>query len=133
MKAQSSVEYMAVIGISLLIIIPLAGFVWTQNETATRVRQAEVSANTIAKTAESLYAQGNGAKATVDAIFPAGYDANKSYVRERTVLLRVVTPGGAGDVIARSDANLTGTLPAGPGYRVLTLQLVNGTVNVVSS
>ncbi len=132
MKAQSAIELMMIVGAVLAIIIPLSAYIWQQNEIATRTRQAEIAANIIAAEANSLYAQGPGARSTISVYFPAGYDSTKSSVSNRIVKISVFTPSGVSDFIAVSKANMTGTLPVNPGYRVLKLEMLSSNVNVTS-
>ena len=126
---QVAIEYLVMVGIVLALIVPLSLFVWQQSETETRVRQGELAANAIAAAADNLWAQGPGAKTTLTLYFPAGYEGSQSRVFNNTIQLRVYTPGNGNYTIGVGlRANVSGSLPSGPGYRVVTLELVTNSV-----
>lgn len=133
MKAQSAVEYLILIGMVLLIITPLAAYIWQQNEIGTRLRQGQIAVNSIAATADNIYAQGSGAKTTVGIVFPSGYRYSESNLANKTIQIRVVTPAGYNDLVATTKANVTGSLPTTSGYKLLKFELTGGYVNITSS
>ncbi len=129
-KAQAALEYMMVIGLVLIILTPMVISVFQQIAVASRSRQAEIAAMQISSAANNLYAQGPGAKSTIDIFLPDGY-SSQSYVSGNIVLIKVYVPGGFNDALKISNANLTGSLPADSGYKQLTLEMLqNGTVMV---
>jgi len=130
MKAQIAIEYLAIIALVLAAISLAAAYIWQQNEISTRVQQATVAVNTIAAAADNLYAQGPGAKTTINVFFPPGYVSSLSSVSDNTIVLKVYTPAGYTDVPIATKANVSGSLPEGYGLRVLTLETINGYVNI---
>ncbi len=130
MKGQSAVEYMMILGMVLLMLIPLAAYTWNQSDQATKSRQAEIAVGTIAAAADSLWAQGPGAKTTINVLFPNGYDSTKSLLANRTIVLRFSSSAGDQDAVAITKANITGSLPSSSGYRQLILEAVGSAVNV---
>ncbi|MBU3957551.1 MAG: hypothetical protein KKB25_00570 [Nanoarchaeota archaeon] len=129
-KAQAALEYMMIIGMVLVILMPMVISIFQQIETVSRSRHAEIAALRISSTASNIYAQGPGAKSTINIFLPDGY-SNMSYVSGNVILIKVYIPGGFNDVVKISTANLTGTLPADSGYKQITLEMLqNGTVMV---
>jgi uncharacterized protein (UPF0333 family) len=129
-KAQAALEYMMIIGFVLVILTPMVISIFQQIEVVSRSRQAEIAALRISSTANNLYAQGPGAKSTISVFLPDGY-SSMSYVSGNVILIKVYIPGGFNDVVKISTANLTGSLPADSGYKLLALEMLqNGTVLV---
>jgi len=138
MKAQSSIEYLAIIGLVLLILSIGTAVIWQQNEVATRFQQADTTVRAIVTAADNVYAQGPGAKMQITVYFPAGYLPSQSFLpysaaNNKTILLKIQTPGGIGDIIGVSKANVTGTLPSSPGLKVVNLTAGDGFVTITSS
>lgn len=130
MKAQVAIEYLAIIGLVLVAISLSAAYIWQQNEITTKVQQAVIAVNTISAAADNLYAQGPGAKTTIDVFFPSGYDSSLSYVSDNYIILKIYTAAGYTDVLAITKANVTGSLPEEDGLKVLTLETINGYVQI---
>lgn len=130
MKAQAAMEYMMIIGIALVILAPIISYAYQQNEVAIRTSQGNLAASQISAAADSLYAQGPGAKTSLDIFLPSGYRA-QSYASGNVLDIKVLTPAGLNDIIEITKANLTGTLPADSGYRrILLVTLDSGQVNI---
>ena len=128
---QGAFEYMMIVGLVMLIIIPIGAYVWQQNEISLRTQQAQIAANTIANTADNLWAQGPGARSTITVLLPNGYIPGNSFVSNTLVVISVNTPAGTTDAAATTRANMTGSLPVEYGYKNLLLE-VSGSNVVVS-
>lgn len=129
-KAQASVEYMTIIAIVMIILMPIIFYAYQQNETAIRTSQASLAASRISSAADNLYAQGLGAKTSLDIFLPAGY-SSQSFASGNIINIKVYTPSGINDVIRVTKANLTGSLPSEPGYkRIYFVMLDSGYVNI---
>lgn len=133
MKAQVAFEYIVMVGVIIGAVALISMYVYQQNEIATRSKQAEIAVNTIASAADNLYAQGPGAKTQINVYFPDGYDSTQSSLSGKTIFLRIYTPAGYNDIVATTKGNISGELPEGTGYKLLTLELINGYVNVTPS
>lgn len=130
MKAQSALEYMMIVGTVLLIMAPIVYYAYQYNETAVRTSQARLAASRISAAAESLYAQGPGAKMALDVFLPAGYSA-QSYASGNILDIKINTPAGFNDVLEVTKANFTGSLPGESGYRrIFLVMLDSGGVNI---
>lgn len=130
MRAQAAVEYMAMIGVLLAILLPLAAYVWKNNSSNTAVQQATITADKIANTADGLWAQGPGAKNRISVYFPPGYNATGSSLSNHTIRININTGSGRNDVVSTTKANITGTLPTGPGNAYLDMQIISNWVSV---
>ena len=133
MKGQSSLEYFVIIGIVIIAISVVANLAWQENETSTRVHKANIAVNSIAATADNLYAQGPGAKTTLNIIVPSGYSSTTSSIGNKQIVFSLSTPGGNMDIIALTKANISGSPPTGPGMRIIVLETIEGFVNISSS
>lgn len=132
MKSQTAIEFMIIIGVLLVIIVPLSTYIWRQNEVSTRSRQAEIAADTIASTAENIYAQGPGATTTISIYFPFGYNYSRSNLTKNQVRIGYYTGTAYGSAVRYTRANITGSLPKDSGYKWLKFELINGFVNVTT-
>jgi uncharacterized protein (UPF0333 family) len=133
MRGQSSIEYLVIIGIVIITIALTAGLAWQENEISTRINQANIAVKKIAASAENIYAQGPGSKSVISVIVPVGYSSSKSSINENQILFVINTPGGEMTVFAITKANVTGSLPTGPGFRNIELKTIEGYVNITSS
>jgi len=133
MKAQVALEYFMLIGIVIGAISIISAYVWQQNEVSTRLQQATIAVNAISATADNLYAQGPGAKTTINVFFPVGYTPSLSSISNRRIVLKIYTPIGYSDVLGITKANVSGSLPTTNGLKVLTLETIGGYVNISSS
>lgn len=130
MRGQAAIEYMAIVGIVLAILLPLTAYIWQNNAGSTSVRQADIAANTIKQSADSLWAQGPGARNRISVFFPPGYNSTGSHLSNGLVRLSIAVPGGTTDVLAITKANITGTLPATPGYAWLDMTMQGNVITV---
>lgn len=133
MRAQVAIEYLFIVGIVLVAISILTAIIWQQSEVATRTNQAQIAADSIAHAADSIYAQGPGAKTQINVYFPNGYEPSASSIGDRKIVINVFTPAGSTDALSITKANITGSLPTDNGYKVLTLEIIGGQVSVTSS
>jgi uncharacterized protein (UPF0333 family) len=133
MRGQAAIEYFVIIGIVIVAITIVAGLAWQQNETSTRVQQANIAANKIASAANSLYAQGPGARASITVVMPSGYSSSRSSVQDNVITLSVFTPDGYMDVIVLTKANISGSPPTSSGLKIIELETIEGYVNITGS
>ena len=133
MKGQSSIEYLVIIGIVIIAISVVANLAWQENEISTRVYKANIAVNSIASTADNLYAQGPGSKTTLHVIVPSGYSSSGSSIGNKQIVFSVNTPGGDMDIFAVTKANISGSPPTGPGMKIIVLETIEGYVNISSS
>lgn len=131
MKCQASFEFMLIIMIGIAILIPLIAYVsfyQLSYRDAYKIATAKDTVNKLAEAAESVLLQGYPAKITITVYIPEG--VTKSYVQERTILLRVRTTSGETDVFSTPKANVTGSLPTEVGYHKIVVQNEKNFVNI---
>lgn len=133
MKGQAAIEYFSIIGIVIVAISIIAAMAWQQNETSTRVQQANIAANMLASAADSLYAQGPGSKASINVIIPPGYSPSASSIEDNTIEFSIDTPGGHIAIVAFTKANVSGSPPTSSGMKNIQLETIQGYVNITSS
>jgi len=134
MKAQVALEYLILVGTIIGFISIVSAYVWQQNEVSTRLQQATIAINSITTAANTVYAQGPGAKTTVSVMLPVGYKPSLSYISEnKTIVLKIYTPAGYSDIVGITKANVSGSLPTSEGLKILTFETIEGYVNISSS
>ncbi|GEM_PF-2444501 len=120
-RAQVSTEFLAVAILALIIFVGVLiavnqGVISYTN--ANRIADAQVAVNKIAEAADIVYAQGYPARTIVRVFIPPGIDAENTYVRGRTVNIRVANQ----DIWANSKAELKGKVPTSPGYHFILVE-----------
>jgi len=130
MRGQAALEYMAMIGILLAILLPLSAYVWKNNSASSSIQQATIAADSMAGTANSLWGSGPGAKNRINVYFPPGYNATGSSLSGNTIRLKINTAAGPSDVVSTTKANITGTLPNSPGNAYLDMEMMGSYVSV---
>ncbi len=129
-KGQTSFEYMAIVAIVLVLLVPISAYVYQQSETSNRAKQAEIAVNSIAAAADALYSQGESAKTTLNVNLPAGYLPKESYIKNGIVSITYTTPLGKQSIASHPRANITGGFSSGFGFKAFTLKVISGQVNI---
>jgi len=129
---QAAIEYMMIISITLVIMIPLLFLVnsyMSQGKDELKIRALEDSVDSLAEVSDMVYFQGYPAKMTVNFYVPEGVTTTN--VSESLIRVKLRTSSGFQDIIAFTQANLTGSLPTGSGIYKLTIRAQeDGLVNV---
>ncbi|NYZ78652.1 hypothetical protein H0N99_00730 [Candidatus Micrarchaeota archaeon] len=125
---QVGIEYMAILVLFLIILIPVMYIGMMDIQIEGQTSQARIAVDSIADTADRVYAQGPGTTTTVEVYLPAGINYASFSNREVNINLYLPT-GSSTDVYALSRGNLTGTMPTLPGRHVLVVTM-NSTGNV---
>jgi len=121
-KGQVGIEYGAVLVLFLFILIPFLYIGITEIEISGQVSQARVAVDSIADSADRVYAQGPGASTTVEIYLPVS--VNYASLNGREVNLNLLLPtGGTTDVYAISKGTLSGSVPTLPGRHVLVVSM----------
>jgi hypothetical protein len=114
LKAQTSVEFLILLAISIAIITMIVllareqiGTVQTQKESSD-LRNALLD---ISAAAKEVYAQGEGSKKKVYVILPSCYAANESYVSNKSIRIRA----RGTDYVSVENFDVHGTLPGTAG------------------
>ena len=109
-KGQFSIEFIFVVGLVILFLIPIVYFAYDiSSKTLTRT-QAEDAILTLVKEADTVYALGPGTRKYVYITLPGG--VSDFTIKDRQLFL---TTSLSGEYNYRSHANLTGELPQSRG------------------
>ncbi len=129
---QASTEYMMIMVIAMLILVPLVSIVYTQTETSRRELGDSAlrdSLSGLADSADMVQAQGYPARITRILHLPQG--TRYTNVTQNHFVVRVVTAEGPTDFSSKTSANLQGDLPDSPGSHRVTVKMEEeGFVNV---
>lgn len=145
-KGQSAVEYLTIVTLSLLIIVPTAYYVlsYAQDiQSQTQTRQLGVVGNSILSTVEEVYASERGSFIRLNLQLP---DSARSVTvnDNREIAIHVETTVGESDLVFFSEhvnvtnsttANLcsdTCSLPMGPGANSIKVENNGNQVAIVS-
>ena len=134
-KAQAGLEYLVVLILMIAALVPIFYFASQSTQTARVGSEAYLAVNSIIAAVDSVYGQSPGTRTSVRVYIPEGYSANGSYFNDSVVSLRFYISGGQyNDVYGSTRGNVSGTPPAGPGYRVLYITMTsNNTVLIQNS
>ncbi|QLJ52435.1 MAG: hypothetical protein Sv326_0260 [Candidatus Fermentimicrarchaeum limneticum] len=121
-KGQIGIEYAAVLVLFLFILVPVLYIGMMDIQIAGQTSQARVAVDSIADSADRVYAQGPGATTTVEIYLPAGINSASFNKQEVNINLNLPT-GGKTDVYALARGNLSGTMPTLPGRHVLVVRM----------
>lgn len=128
-RAQVSIEYMAVVGITTIIVISLlliSNYYSREVENTINTNQIDRIAKEIIDTAESMYYFGEPSKTTLKLYIP---DRIKNItVTQNELNLRVSTPFGETDMFYPSNVPLAGNLSTSHGFHYVTIEAKGGLV-----
>lgn len=126
MKLQVAMEYLFIVGIVLMFLIP----VWvhtttTQNQASEdlSISYAQAALDKLAATADLVYSQGPPAKVTQNVFVPPS--TKSFYTNGKVIILFVSTSSGNSDVWKITKANLVSELPQDEGYYLFTVESIN--------
>ena len=81
MKAQIATEYLILIGLILIVLIPILYYTTQESTTSININQAQDVVQTLAKTADYVYSLGPGTRSVALITIPLG--VNRSIVSGR--------------------------------------------------
>jgi len=131
MKSQVAVEYLIIVSVAFMILIPLILFL---NQTFigysddNKLSKADTAAKKIGHTADWVYSQGPPAKQTIEVYIPK--DIEEVSLINKTLSFKVRTSAGISDVYHETVATLNGTIPITSGYYFLSLVAFQDYVNI---
>ncbi|MBI2673403.1 hypothetical protein HYX19_04025 [Candidatus Woesearchaeota archaeon] len=126
-RGQISYEYVMLVGVILVVMIPLFYVSFSKLSDTVRVNQAEEAVSVLAKTADTVYSLGPGSKSYVWITVPSG--AVSTSISNNELLLRLSIFGSISDFHANTKANISGSFPSSQGsYKMSATMLDNGIV-----
>ncbi len=131
-SGQAAIEYMMIISITMIILVPLLFLVnsyMSYGKDELKISALEDSVQSLAEASDMVYFQGYPARMSVSFYVPESVTSAEA--EDNLISVRIRTSSGTTDVIAITQANLTGTLPTSPGtYKIKILAQEDGLVNV---
>jgi len=125
-RGQSAVEYASILVIVLLAMIPVAFIGLQYIENANRISQAQAAVDAMVEAADLTFSQGPGARTTVDVYFPSAVDPDRTSASGREIRIGVfLATGTQHDVFGLAKGNVTGTIPATPGFHRLRFEMLS--------
>jgi len=127
LKAQSSVEFLLIVGFAMMMILPLVVIFFEQSEnlnTGISSSQTDKISSDIVDAADEVYYLGAPSKKTLSLYFP---DSIKSAeVSGHSLIFNVDSPNGDYEVVKWSVTNLTGSVRSFPGVHRISVESAVG-------
>lgn len=130
-KGQSSMEYVLIVGIILVILVPL--FVYSINKVNSEIKinQADDAVTTVANSANIVYSLGSGTRKFVQITIPGGVVS--SLVNGTLVQLQLHIYGSTSDFYSTTIVPVSGALPIEKGTYIISIEaLDDGTIRIGS-
>jgi hypothetical protein len=131
-RGQTATEFLMILVVVLLLLIPVTFFISQQSAESSRVIQARIAVDTLAKTSNFVFYEAPGAVQTVLLTIPGGVDFAKSYIGRpstasaqilrREINLNLLVIGGDADVFAPTDGDVCGNWPSTSGTYLFHLR-----------
>ncbi|MBI4149739.1 hypothetical protein HY491_04795 [Candidatus Woesearchaeota archaeon] len=129
-RAQIAVEYLFILGFLLIIIAPILYYTLQGQSASINVSQAGDATTAIAQAVNTVHALGPGSRQLVWVTLPQ--TLVNSSLANKEVLLRIKVGDGVSDIVARTNAAMSGSLPSAPGTYQITVEALNTSIVRVS-
>lgn len=135
MKGQIGIEYMVVVSLIIVILIPLFYLANQKLESSRTENEARIAMNTIVTSVNTVYAQSPGSKITSRVFIPNGYNPAGSFILNKSIVMNFTSIGGDRyQIEGIAKCNVSGKLPRYAGYHVMTFTLMPyGNVSIDST
>lgn len=133
-KAQSALEYIIIVSMVLVFMIPIWTYVSTmQSQTSVELAMtyAKNTASQLADASDLVYSQGPPAKLKISVYIPNGVE--NATIANNTIKFTLWAAPGYSDVFAFSNAQLNGTLPSEEGYYWMYVEATDNIVQITKS
>lgn len=132
-KSQVAMEYMMVVGFTLLLIVPIIAIYGSHrqsmnNQVATK--QAENIARKIADSSQGVFYLGKPAKTTLKIYMPS--NILNVTISNREIVFTVDIGKGSTEVVGTSDVNISGSISTSPGIQYIEIVADDYVVNVTT-
>lgn len=131
MKGQVAIEYLIIISVALIILIPLALYVnqsLMDYRDNTKISKAWTAVKKLGESADWVISQGPPAKLTLKIYIPD--DVEQISLDSKTFIFKVRTSAGISDVFYTTVSELDGSIPTKSGYYYVSLTAFSNYVNV---
>lgn len=131
MKSQVSVEYLIIISVAIMILIPIilyANELLLGYKDDTKISLARNAVEKIGENVDWVYSQGAPAKRSLEVYIPEGIE--QINLENKTILFKIKTRAGTSDIFYTTVANLSGSIPMQSSYYKLSLTAHQNFVNI---
>jgi len=130
LKGQAGLEYIAILLLLLLALIPIVYFGYQDVNAKNSLAQANAAAQQIVFAADQVRMQGEGSRMIVRVTVPQNVESTK--VGNNEIILRVRgLGGGLTNIYGIASANLTGSFPNATGIYLINVTMQsNGNVSI---
>ena len=131
MKSQAAIEYLIIVSVAFMILIPLGVYVnqsligYRDNN---KISKAWNTVKKLGQSADWVYSQGPPAKISLEVYIPD--DLEEVSIDNKNILFRVRTSAGISDVFYVTVPSLNGTIPSNSGYYFVSLTAFADYVNI---
>lgn len=130
-SGQAAFEYMAIVIVAIVFIIPLWYYGFNANNGVTddlSLTYAKNAAKRLAGVSDLVYSQRQNATSRVMIHMPKGI--TEASLNDGYIMLKVMTSNGEVTIYEETKANLTGTLPTEKGDYYFTIRAMGDYVNI---
>lgn len=131
MKAQAAVEFLIIVSVALMILLPVTFYarqLLIGYKDDTKISLAKNTVKKLGESADWVFSQGPSAKRTLEIYIPD--DVYNISLEDRTILFEVKTSAGVTDVFYEAVPSLNGSLPITSGYYFVSLTAYTNYVNI---
>jgi uncharacterized protein (UPF0333 family) len=131
MRAQTAMEYLSIVGIILVFVIPIWAYLITlEQQTASELSLAysKNAARQIADASSLVYSQGPPAKLSFQVYVPAG--VKNILIDNKSIVFNISLGATYTDVFSTSVATMNGTLTPNEGYYTIEVISLNSLVQI---
>ncbi|MBS3150717.1 hypothetical protein J4425_02855 [Candidatus Woesearchaeota archaeon] len=136
MKAQSAMEYVAIVGIVMIIMVPAAYlYVRYSGDSSDSVVNAKIDSigNEIISSAEQVYSYGEESQKTIELSFPNGIE-KVEFINNEIIFHTINSKGNTNEIAKVSNVNLTGVIVADfEGRKEVIIRSLGNSVSVQTS
>ena len=133
-KAQVSMEFMIIIGFSMLVIMPVIVLFFSNYQSLADnvyVSHASKAARTIMNSAEKVYYIGEPAQSVIKINMPERVD--EVLIGGNYIIFKVRFDNSVTDVYETASMNVTGSISATPGIKNILVQAHDDYVNITET
>jgi len=127
--SQISMEYMMIIGFSMLVIIGIliiSSAYSNDLKESVNLNQLDRIVKSIIESAESVYYYGEPSKTTLKVFIPERVES--AVLINNSIIFKVMTSSGLSDVGYKTTMPLNGTISTKPGYHYISIEARSGAV-----
>jgi len=130
-KAQVSVEYLMLVGVAFLIIIPIIYYATTTLTENVTYSKSENFIKTIATNADRLYSLGPGSKKSISLELPGNVESIQ--ILDKEIILKYSKGNNLYDIAEFTKGNITGSISTISGLKLINLEVLESGIVQIGS